>query len=111
VTYVRGVASRTERKTVVGDYEFQQLLKEAAKIKVEIYRLRALALLCVLRLTGKRRSEIAMLECDSFKIEKGMLDITFTLLKKRKGTVLTKQSTKSIPVSDPLTNPDSETQF
>jgi len=44
-----------------------------------------------------------MLERDSFKVEKGMLHVTFTLLKKRKGTVLTKQSTNSIPLSDPLT--------
>jgi len=79
------------------------MLDRAEKIKDVFLRLRSLAVLCVLRLTGKRRGEIAMLERDSLKIEKGMLHITFTLLKKRKGTVLTKQSTKSIPLSDPLT--------
>jgi len=103
LTFIRGSKLRLERKTVVGDKEFQQLLDRTVQMKDEFLRLRALAVLCVLRLTGKKRSEIAMLECDSFKIEKGLLDITFTLLKKRKGTVLTKQSTKSIPVSDPLT--------
>jgi len=103
MTNVRGSKLRTQRKTVIGDEEFQQLLNRAEQIKDEFLRLRSLAALCVLRLSGKRRSEIAMLERESFKVEKHMLHITFTLLKKRKGTVLTKQSTKSIPLIDPLT--------
>lgn len=90
---------------MITDSEFQTMLNRAAEIKNKFLRLRAKALLCLLRLTGKRRSEIAILECDSFKIEKGFLNITFTLLKKRKGTVLPKQASKSIPLSDPLTEP------
>lgn len=105
MTNVRGDKLRTERKTVIDDFEFQQLLEKAAQIKEVFFRLRSLALLCVLRLTGKRRSEIAMLELESFEVENRMLNITFTLLKKRKGTVLAKQATKSIPLSDPLTKP------
>jgi integrase len=105
LTNVRGSKLRIQRKTVISDAEFEQLLNRAAQIKNVFLRLRSLAVLCLLRLTGKRRTEIAMLERDSFKISKGMLHITFTLLKKRKGTILTKQSTKSIPLSDPLTKP------
>jgi integrase len=62
-------------------------------------------LLCLLRLTGKRRSEIACLEVSDFKIEDPFLHVTFTLSKKRKQTVITKRSTKTIPLSDPLTKP------
>lgn len=105
MTFVRGSTQRTQRQTVITDNEFLTMLSRAAEIKHEFLRLRAKALLCVLRLTGKRRSEIAMLQFGSFKVEKGFLNITFTLLKKRKGTVLTKQATKSIPLSDPLTEP------
>jgi len=105
MTRVRGSKSRTERKTVIGDKEFHQLLNQAAQIKDKFFRLRASALLCVLRLTGKRRSEISMLEVDSIKIEEEFLNITFTLLKKRKGTVLTKQAVKQILLTDCLTEP------
>jgi integrase len=62
-------------------------------------------LLCILRLTGKRRSEIACLEVSDFKIEDPYLHVTFTLSKKRKKTAITKRSTKTIPLSDPLTKP------
>jgi integrase len=103
MTNIRGNVLRTERKTVISNYEFQQLLKTARQIQDKFFRLRCLALLCVLRLTGKRRGEIARLETNDFKTENGFLNITFTLLKKRKGSVLTKQASKRIPLSDPLT--------
>ncbi len=77
----------------------------ADEIPEKFLKLRSKALLAVFRLTGKRRSELSLLEVDSFKTEKDFLNITFTLLKKRKGSVLTHQATKSIPLSDPLVQP------
>jgi hypothetical protein len=59
--------------------------------------------LCLLRLTGKRRGEIAILPIDNFKIENEFLNVTFILEKKRKGHVLQKLSTKSLPLAGPLT--------
>jgi len=105
MTRVRGSGLRTERKTVIDEAEFQEMLKQTWQIKDTFLRLRATALLCLLRLTGKRRSEMATLELDSFKVENGFLNVTFTLLKKRKETLLTRQATKSIPLTDPLTRP------
>ena len=103
MTNIRGSKLRTERKTVISDNEFNQILTVAQQIKDRFFQLRVMALLCLLRLTGKRRTEIARLEVDDFKVSNGFLNVTFTLLKKRKGSVLTKQATKSIPLSDPLT--------
>lgn len=105
MTFVRGDPERINRKTVITDEEFQELLNKADHIEEEFFRLRAKALLCVLRLTGKRQNEIASLEVSDFKVEEGFLNITFTLLKKRKKTVVTRRSTKAIPLSDPLTKP------
>ena len=105
MTHVRGLKARMERKDVITDEEFKEMLHEAKKIPETFYRLRTIALLCILRLTGKRRSEIACLEVSDFKIEDPYLHVTFTLSKKRKQTAITKRSTKTIPLSDPLTKP------
>jgi len=105
MTHVRGSKLRTQRQTVITDKEFEEAMNRAEQIKDKFFRLRALALLCLLRLTGKRRTEVAMLRLDSFKVKSGFLDITFVLLKKRKGHVLQRQATKQIPLTDPLTKP------
>ena len=105
MTRVRGSKARIERKTVISDTEFQQILEKAAEIKDKFFRLRAKALLCILRLSGKRRGEVAVLGRDDFKVKGGLLHITFTVLKKRKKEVLKRRSPKAIPLSDPLTKP------
>jgi hypothetical protein len=105
LTNVRGSKERTQRQTVIAETEFQTMLDKAAQIPDEYMKLRALAVSCLLRLVGKRREEIARLRIDSFKAESGFLNITFILEKKRKGTVLQRQATKSIPLTDPLTQP------
>jgi len=105
MTHVRGSKLRTQRQTVITDNEFAEALNKAEEIKDEFFRLRASALLSILRLTGKRRTEIAILPLSNFKVETGFLNITFILLKKRKGHVLQRQATKSIPLTDPLTKP------
>jgi len=105
MTHVRNSKLRENRQTVITDNEFAEAVKRAEQMKGEFFRLRASALLCILRLTGKRRTEVAMLRLDSFKVESGFLNITFILLKKRKGHVLQRQATKQIPLTDPLTKP------
>jgi len=84
VTNVRGDKVRTERKTVVGDSEFQQMLQAAESIEDKYMQLRAKAVLCILRLCGKRRGEVARIEFDDVKVENNFLHIGFVLEKKRK---------------------------
>jgi integrase len=84
VTFVRGLKERKERKTVVSEEEFREMLAKAEELKPEFFRRRAKALLCILRLTGKRRAEVAQLELDDFKVEEGFLSIRFRLLKKKR---------------------------
>ena len=96
---------RFNRRNVITDVEFQEMLNHAQEIKDEFFRLRALACLCIFRLTGKRREEVARLEMNDVKVENKLLNLTFTLEKKRKQKVLTSQATKSIPLSDPLVSP------
>jgi integrase len=64
--------------------EFQEVLANAAKIKDEYFRLRALAVLSLLRLTGKRREEIANIPRGNFKVENNFLHVTFKLEKKKR---------------------------
>lgn len=111
MTFIRGSDARKNRQTVISDAEFAAMLEKANQLPDEFQRLRARALLSVLRLTGKRRSEVASLALSSFAIEltgspatgQGLLHITFSLSKKRRASVITRTSTKSIPLSDPLT--------
>jgi integrase len=105
VTRVRGSRARVNRRTVISSKEFQAMLNRAKQIKDKFFRLRAQALLCLLRLTGKRRAEVAMLRLNDFRVEAGFLHVTFTLLKKRKGSVLQRQAIKIIPLTDPLAKP------
>lgn len=102
MTNVRNNKFREERQTVISEDEFQHALKRAEQIKNEFFKLRSLALLSLLRLTGKRRGEIATLKLDNLKVESNFLNITFTLEKKRRGNILHKQAIKSIPLTDPL---------
>jgi integrase len=90
---------------VISEEEFQDMMNRARELEPEFYKLRTRALLSLFYLTGKRRSEMVRLEVDDFKEEDGMLQVTFTLSKKRRESVLTKRTTKSIPLSDPLTQP------
>lgn len=103
MTNVRNNDSRVSRQTVITESEFQEALDRAAMIKSEFLRLRAFAVLSLLRLTGKRRGEIAILPLDNFKVEDKFLNVIFILEKKRKDKVLHKLATKSLPLTDPLT--------
>jgi len=84
LTRVRGNAFRENRETVIEDEEFNQALDNASAIKDEYFRLRALAVLSLLRLCGKRRGEVCCIPLNSFKVENDLLCVTFTLEKKKR---------------------------
>jgi hypothetical protein len=84
LTRVRNNAFRETRETVVQDDEFEKALVQAGAISNEYFRLRALAVLSLFRLCGKRRSEIAWIPLENFKVEVDLLTVTFTLEKKKR---------------------------
>lgn len=96
---------RKTRKTTISLEELEAMREAASQLSDEFYILRTKALLALLYLTGKRVSEICRLELTDFKVSGGMLNVTFTLSKKRKETVLLKQAIKAIPLTDLLTQP------
>ena len=84
MTRVRNNEARINRKTVISAEEFSEMLEYADLIEDEYFRLRALAVLCLFRLTGKRREEIAKVRFDFVKIDQGFLSVTFELEKKKR---------------------------
>ena len=83
MTRVRNDAFRENRETVIEDAELGKALEKASAIPNEYFRLRALAVLSLLRLSGKRRTEITWIPLENFKIENDMLSVIFTLKKKK----------------------------
>ena len=84
MTSVRGSAFRENRENVIDDNELNQALEKANAIPNEYFRLRAIAVLSLLRLSGKRRTEIAWIALKSFKVENDLMAATFTLEKKKR---------------------------
>ena len=118
-----------DRKDVLSDEEFNVLLAQARGNEDKVLANRNPAILCVLRLTGKRREEVAALKFSDVWLEKNdipgindrgqistqFLNINFMLLKKSHhkklpdGTVLPAspppERVRPIPLEDPLTKP------
>jgi hypothetical protein len=65
---VRNNAFRESRETVTDDSELCRALDQASTIDNEYFRLRALATLLLLKLSGKRRTEIAWIPLENFKV-------------------------------------------
>ena len=84
MTRVRNNAFRESRETVIEDDELNKALVKAGEIENEYFRLRALAILSLLRLSGKRRTEIVWIPLENFKVENDLLNVTFTLEKKKR---------------------------
>jgi len=81
---VRNNAFRENRETVIENEELSKALEKANTIEDEYFRLRALAVLSLLRLSGKRRTEIAWVPLENFKAENDLLEVIFTLEKKKR---------------------------
>lgn len=71
-------------RPVPTDQEMTQILKQADLIENEYFRLRAKAIIGLLKIFGKRRIELSFLEMADIYVENGMLYITFTIAKKHK---------------------------
>jgi len=84
LTRVRNSEFRENRETVIDDAEFELALAKANSFTDEYFRLRAIAVLSLLRLCGKRRAEISWIPLDNFKVEDNLLNVTFTLEKKKR---------------------------
>jgi integrase len=97
--------NRGNRKDVISEEELNAILLKASKIENTFYRLRATAVVCLLRLTGKRRGEVTRLSRSDFVRTETHLNVTFELEKKRRGSIRSHRVTKSLPISDPLTPP------
>ncbi len=81
---MRNNAFRESRETVIEDDELNKALDQANGIENEYFRLRALAVLSLLRLSGKRRTEISWIPLENFKVENDLLNVTFALEKKKR---------------------------
>jgi hypothetical protein len=84
MTRVRNSSFREGRETVIDDVELSNALNQANAIKTDYFRLRALAVFSLLRLSGKRRTEICWIPLENFKVENDLLTVTFTLEKKKR---------------------------
>jgi hypothetical protein len=76
--------ARADRTEVITDAEFDLALAKAENMESAYFRLRAKAVLSLMRLSGKRRGEIAMIPLDNFKVENDLLNVTFALEKKKR---------------------------
>jgi hypothetical protein len=56
---VRNSSFGENREIVIDDNELDRALNQASAIKTDYFRLRALAILSILRLSGKRRTEVS----------------------------------------------------
>lgn len=72
------------KRGIITPAETDLILTDCDKISDPYFRLRAKALICLLKKFGKRRSEIARLGITDLNIEGNELIISFTLSKKRK---------------------------
>jgi hypothetical protein len=84
LTRVRNNAFRENRETVIDDNELGKAFDKAKSIDSMYFRLRALAVLSLLRLSGKRRTEISWIPLENFKVENDLLNVTFALEKKKR---------------------------
>ncbi len=102
-------------RPILSDHEFDLLLAQARVFPFNFLAMRNVAILCMIRVTGKRRKEIASVTRRDVYLEKPNLAINFKLLKKshRKtlpdGTVIPAgpppDKVRYIPFKDPLSQP------
>jgi hypothetical protein len=84
LTRVRGNTFRETRETVIDNEELDEALAKAGTIDGEYFHLRALAVISLLRLSGKRRTEISWIPLENIKVDGDLLNVTFALEKKKR---------------------------
>ena len=92
------VSKEIKKRDIISDKELADLEKKALTILDVYTRLRALALLAIFYLTGKRVSEIAILKISDVTIHSNRVVFKFTLSKKRRKKVQPDGTTKSVKV-------------
>lgn len=104
-----------DRKTrdILDDDEFNLMLDQARDSECDFLGYRNPAILCVLRITGKRREEVAALEHKDVWVNRGLLQMNFMLLKKHRRKKLPDGTYEDLPpptaikrvsIEDPLTH-------
>lgn len=93
---------KCKRKGVLSDQEIEDMLAKADTLLNLYFRLRAKAMVGLFRTTGKRNLEVSWLEGDDLKVEGDRLNVTFSVVKKRKKQKVLTQRTKQLNLNDPL---------
>jgi site-specific recombinase XerD len=83
---VRGNVLRTDRTDVFQDSVVQEEIGETKWLKDTYLQLRAVALISLLRISGKPRAEVAVITLENFSTNQEYLEIKFILEKKRAKT-------------------------
>ena len=102
-------------RPVLSDPEFKLILSAAMAIPFQFLAIRNTSILCMIRITGKRREEIAALTRRDVFVEDPNLAMNFKLLKKRHrkklsdGTIIPAgpppQKVRYVSLKDPLVYP------
>jgi site-specific recombinase XerD len=91
------------KRSILNGHEFDLLLAQARENECDFLQVRNPAVLCMVRITGKRRAEIAALKKDDVWVDDHYIYINFGLLKKHKDKVPYK--VRAISVEDPFSLP------
>ena len=90
------VKKQIKERDIIGDKELADLEKKATSITDVYTRLRALSLLAIFSLTGKRVSEVSILKMSDVTVYPNRVVFKFTLSKKRRKEKQPDGSVKSI---------------
>lgn len=96
---------KVQRKTVLSSKEIDKMLKNAEKIPDLYQQLRAKAIVCILKIFGKRRLETAQIGIDDLETTEEDLIITFYVTKKRTKQALATQRRKSVSLKSKYAKP------
>ncbi len=91
------------KRPILNAVEFDLLLSQARVNDCDFLALRNPAILCLIRITGKRRAEIAALKKNDVWVDESYIYFNFGLLKKHKDKVPNK--VRGIKLSDPFSYP------
>jgi integrase len=73
-----------KNRTVLTEKEIDEILSKADKLPTTYFQLRAKAIIGLLKIFGKRRAELSLLENNDLTINGDYLEIIFTICKKHK---------------------------
>ena len=80
----RAATEELKNRPMPTEREIDEILRNADKIKTPYFQLRAKAIVGLVKIFGKRKAELSLLEMSDITIENDFLNITFTICKKSK---------------------------